>query len=204
MKTAADGQGSNYLSNGAVQPTSCEDLRNPPFSQPSGYYLIKDTINGKLAAVWCDMSLALADNQNTIGYVDVKTIPSGVHFFGFRTSGYSTVGALIQYGGGGSTGGGFNYTTGVFKVPVTGLYSFSFTARAGSDATKVDLLFNGDLRASSYGELAGDSMVIQYTYSWGKGAEIGIRLTSGSTYEDTNSRYTQFTGFLAEETLPLL
>ena len=101
----ADGQWSS-LPRATVPRSSCEELRNPSFNLPSGYYLIKDTYYPKLLAVWCDMSLAVKDIQTRIGFVDVQRQPSGFYFCVFRQSTYSTVETIIPFSGGGYTARG--------------------------------------------------------------------------------------------------
>ena len=78
----------------AVPPSSCEELRNYPYNQRSGYYMFRDTTDG-LLAVWCDMDLPIADMQTTIGKFDVKTSNNSFSMGGYKN--YSTIGTNISY-----------------------------------------------------------------------------------------------------------
>ena len=191
-----------------MPPTSCEELRNYPYNQRSGYYLIKDATNVKLLAVFCDMDVAVAEMQTTIGYVDVKTSSRGVSFSAYRTTSYSNSYSTIPYDGTDSNvGNGLNKATGVFTAPVKGTYFFSFTARAGSANTQVLLIWNyngiGGIRGASYGASVGDTMAVHYTKYLSEGDTIDVHLYGGSLYAD-GTGHTQFTGFLMDEDLTSL
>lgn len=137
--------------------------------------------------------------ETLIGFNDVKKSKAGVSFSAYRSLSYSTVGTIIPYTYSISNiGEGMNITTGVFTAPATGTYVFSFTGRAGSDATKIDLLRNDRQWVASYGALVGNNMAIHYTALLVKGETIDVQLTSGSIYDDINY-YTHFVGFLLDE-----
>ena len=204
---ATNGQGPSNLPRAAVPPTSCEELRNYPYNQRSGYYLIKGATNVKLLAVFCDMDVAVTEIQTEIDYVDVKT-SRGVYFFAYRTTSYSNSYSTIPYDGKDSNVGNGLDNTGVFTAPVKGMYSFSFTARAGSANTEVLLTCSdyngiGGIRGGSYGASVGDTMALHYTKYLSKGDTVYVNIYGGSLYADGHG-HTQLTGFLIEEDLTSL
>ena len=100
-----------------------------------------------------------------------------------------------------------NIATGVFTAPVNGRYHFSFTAESyNGKGAEVYLRLNGlniaFTQASS--DTVFDNLPLVATFQLKKGDTVDVWLLSGSIYDDSVYRFTQFSGFLLEEYLVLI
>ena len=76
--------------------------------------------------------MLLLGYETVIGVNDLKTGAGAVSFCAIRNTPYSTTNSLIPYNGLQLTiCGGMNLNTGVFTVPVSGRYFFTFKATSG-------------------------------------------------------------------------
>jgi len=176
----------------------------------SGFYDVKGS-NTQISSAYCDFSKASSDPgyETRYGFVDVKSSP--VHFFVTRYSGWSKVGIIPFEKEYLNLGGGMNTTSGIFTVPKTGIYTFSFKGEgygtgpgyAGSGwvllkrndetvADGVSTVFN----APSY---SFSTLSVHGTLKLHKGDAITIYLLGGAI--TSNGQWPQFMGSLLEEEL---
>ena len=105
-------------------------------------------------------------------------------------------------------GGAMNLTTGVFTVPVSGVYHFSFTTRSNSDrpspevndTNRIVLRVNNVEVAISLAPSRLYNMPIIATLKLNAGDRVDTVLISGSVFDNGN-HYTQFSGILLERDL---
>ena len=85
--------------------------------------------------------------------------------------------------------------SGLFTVPHSGTYQFTFSGMAGDGGnTLIELTLNGERIGASYGREYDDTLWIAELIDAKKGAKVAIRVT-GALY-DSNKLYTHFTGQL--------
>ena len=132
-----------------------------------------------------------------VGYNDLKTAP--VYFYVQRNSSYTMNSTVVPYQFEQlNIGGAMNITSGVFTVPVSGRYLFSFVGRAFTTETYVFLRVNGGLNTIAYGSGLWFNFPITATLNLKKNDLVDVYLYGGALY-DSPSHYTQFTGMLLEE-----
>ena len=131
---------------------------------------------------------------------DSCTSPEGVHFHIGRESSVHVgkVNSLLEYEERGLVvvaGSGLDVNTGVFTVPHSGTYQFTFSGLAGDGGdTLIELTVNGERYGTSYGLKYDDTLWIADLIDVKKGDKVAIRVT-GALY-DSNNLYTHFTGQL--------
>jgi len=152
-------------------------------------------------------------SETLYGSVDVKT--KSVHFFvQRRTSGnFATVNAVIPF----DTellneGDAMNFATGVFTVPVNGIYHFEFNGMKHNDPSelRVFLQVNGVTIGTAYATFNLTNYLalsgINTSLRLKTGDQVRLYKTNGILHDDSmlEHHYTQFTGWLNEEDLMLL
>jgi len=105
-------------------------------------------------------------------------------------------------------GNAFDLSSGVFNIPVNGIYHFDFTALKTPTfhGAWVDLQVNGVSigRAGTDQSSTGTYDVVSLSSSLRLAAGDRVNLfnwNAGSCYEDPAGRYTHFTGWLVQEDL---
>lgn len=91
-----------------------------------------------------------------------------------------------------SKGGGFDPSTGIFTVPLTGVYRFSYGFRANTADTYTHIWYNGtlDAQARMYIRDQYNTSSMTFLRALFQGETIGIYISYGSI----ESAYSQFTG----------
>jgi len=105
-------------------------------------------------------------------------------------------------------GEAMNVATGIFTVPVDGIYHFDFTATKDADASEVyvSLVVNNETVGTSYAprDTPGVSLsAINASLRLKTGDQVRLLKGSG-TINDNSSHYTHFSGWLVEEDLSML
>ncbi len=104
-----------------------------------------------------------------------------------------------------NVGAAMTPSTGIFKAPTSGTYFFFFSGISGeAPATKLLVgIFVNDIRITSgYGSLNEDTVTIQTSLHLNSGDTVSVKIWSGSSsFYDSGSHYTVFTGWLMEEDL---
>ena len=147
--------------------------------------------------------------QTLIGYVDVQSSP--VYFYVQLNSNFDTINTTIPFDREIlNVGGAMNRTSGIFKAPQNGIYSFSFTGLEWFPASSsrvviyVQMYLNGNGMGSGVAD--EDNTAGQYeTYSFQSvlnlkaGDQIGIEIYQLSTGAYLRAGFTQYSGYLMEE-----
>ena len=90
-----------------------------------------------------------------------------------------------------NNGNSINVNAGVFTALVDGTYFFTFTARANSNGTRVDLLINGFQSVTSFGASEGDYMSLHTTVNLTSGRTVSIQQRR-TTVNDIQPRMNEF------------
>lgn len=147
----------------------------------------------------------LTDYQTTIGFIDVKSAP--VYFYVQRNSDYGSKGTNIPFQVERlNIGRGMEIRTGIFTVPQTGRYFFSFSGVAApvgvvlQNVAWVDLNVNGQKIGMANCQRDYDTLSLQSTLNLQKGDKVSLYLRQVTIHSDRNM-HTHFTGMLLEEDL---
>lgn len=194
-------------------PKSCHDLKQMGHVF-SGIYPLRGDTN--IEMVFCDMSTTGGIQQKWLGIVDVKS--SSVHFYVQRNTSFPlnsktttprAVQAVLPFEIVRSNrGNAMNIRTGVFTVPITGTYVFTFSAIKLDKARYVNVyLYVNETEkvASVYGSQHTGffSLSLQSLLHLKVNDRVQLvveSLQGGGIYDDKDST-TQFGGFLLEEDL---
>jgi len=140
------------------------------------------------------------------GSVDVKI--KSVHFFVQRSSDFSLANTVIPFEVEQlNEGGAMNLATGIFTVPVGGIYHFEFTGM--KDVNTVDIYIylqvNGVNIGVSYATGGLPNFLSLNGISASLRLKVGdqVRLYKAGGILNDNNHYTHFTGWLVEEDLVL-
>ena len=133
-----------------------------------------------------------------------------VHFFVQRRSDFALANVVIPFDLERlNVGGAMNLATGIFTVPVDGIYHFEFSAlRDSTDSTSMNigLDVNGVRTGTCYVTSLPNYFMALSGISASLKLKIGDQVTlfkSAGTLNDGGSHYTHFTGWLVEEDLVL-
>ena len=145
-----------------------------------------------------------------VGNVDIKT--KNVHFYVQRKSEFRLPikgGYNLKYENEWlNVGGGMNKDTGIFTVPVSGIYHFDFNAVKSKSygSVMIYLLINGVPLATAFlDDLPNHQLSASITGSWGLKAKDQVKIYvygEGGLYADGHF-YTHFAGWLVDEDLVL-
>ena len=142
-----------------------------------------------------------------IGFNDIKSTP--VYFYVQRNSDYGSKGTNIPFTVERlNIGGGMVIRTGIFTVPKSGRYFFSFSGVAQpvgvviQNVAWVDLNVNGARIGMANGQRDYDTLSMQATLNLQKNDRVSLYLRQGAIHSDQHM-YTHFTGILLEEDLDL-
>ena len=150
------------------------------------------------------LSFQCAVVEEPIGTVDIKTKP--VHFYAQRNSSFSTNNAVIPFElSRVNEGSAFNLASGVFTIPVPGIYHFDFSALKDYSATFLDIYFqvNGATFGRAYTDqgTTGSRDVVSLSASLRLAAGDTVNLYNngnGVLFDDAGHN-THFNGWLVEE-----
>ena len=107
-----------------------------------------------------------------------------------------------------NVGGGMNLTTGIFTVPVDGIYHFEYSGMKDSSANKliIQLQINGTAvgraETNPFATGSGDSLSLTVSLRLKKYDRVNLFNEYGVLY-DYETFHTQFTGWLVEEDLSI-
>jgi len=148
----------------------------------------------------------VAVSEALIGQVDVKT--KTVHFYVQRDYSFYTFNAVIPFDLARlNEGNAFNLTSGIFTVPVPGIYHFDLSASKSRYVTNLEihLQVNGGSVGMAYtNQLAKDShdvISLSASLRLAKGDRVNLLLRGGTLADRIDDRWTHFTGWLVEEEL---
>ena len=133
--------------------------------------------------------------------VDVKSSP--VYFHVQRNETYTFNGTTIPFQLERlNVGGGMNITSGIFTVPKSGIYFFSFNGMKTSTANTlyVDLYHNSNRITLAFGtgEVGYFTVTLSSTINLKSGDQISLRLIQGQLF-DNGQHFTNFNGMLLQE-----
>ncbi len=140
------------------------------------------------------------------GNVDVKI--KSVHFYVQRNTDFKLNDTVIPFEIERlNVGGAMNLGTGVFTVPIGGIYHFEFRAMKGYDEGTigyVDFQVNGSTISSSFITSTALSALsgISASFHLKSGDQVRLYKTAGNL-NDNARHYTDFSGWLVEEDLLL-
>ncbi|XP_046648260.1 uncharacterized protein LOC124338218 isoform X1 [Daphnia pulicaria] len=190
-------------------PTSCANLKGTGHTSSGLYSVMGSTM---VETVFCDFTKTTGDPafQTWIGFDGVQS--ASVYFYVQRSGDFRSVNNPITFDLERiNTGGAMNAGSGIFTVPVTGTYFFTFSGMAYMVGTTKDGKFHASLRKN--GELIGrveaamtqgvssDGFSLQSTLHLQAGEQIWIQSdTEEYMYlHDNGNHYTHFTGWLLQE-----
>ena len=148
-------------------------------------------------------------SQQFIGNLNVQT--KSVSFYVQRKSEFALYDAIIPFQSARlNEGDAFNLTSGVFTVPINGIYIFQFSALKESTAhtLAIRLQVNGENVGSAYTSKSisepkvkgtEESISLSASLRLAAGDKVNLR-NYGALYDDHN-HYTHFIGWLVEEDL---
>jgi len=138
-----------------------------------------------------------------VGFIDIKS--SSVHFYVQRNTKFDKTDVVLPFEVERlNLGGAMNLATGIFTVPVAGVYHFEFSALKDVSATRlnIDFQINGafitrahmnHLTSGSY-----DRVSLSASFHLKQNDRIGLYNSYGALYDPSD---THFTGWLVEEDL---
>lgn len=143
--------------------------------------------------------------QESIGTVDVKK--KKVHFYVQRNSNFYKSNAIIPFELARlNEGNAFNSTSGIFTVPVKGIYYFNFSGMKEASPKNFGsfLQVNGINVGAAYTDQSAlnsrDVFSLRASLRLAVGDRVNLFLDHGQLYDDGN-HHTHFTGWLVDEEL---
>ncbi len=129
-----------------------------------------------------------------------------VHFYVQRKFSFKTVDAVIPFDLARlNEGGAFNLTTGIFTVPVPGIYHFDFSALKEEPAAYLSILLqvNGANIGTAYTGQAGNVNIVSLSASLRleAGDKVNLFNVGSGAHYDSPNHHTHFSGWLVEEKL---
>ena len=150
--------------------------------------------------------ISVAVSQVFIGNVDLKT--KSVHYYVQRNSSFNAPRSIIPFQLARlNEGDAFNLSSGIFTVPVNGIYHFQFSAVKAPPYNHLDIFLqvNGENIALAYTlqSSSGSSTVISLSASLRLAASDRVNLFNFNNggFHDNNDHFTHFSGWLVEEDL---
>jgi len=143
-------------------------------------------------------------SETLFGHVEIKT--KSVHFFVQTGNSFSTENTIISFVTEQlNVGGAMNSATGVFTIPVNGIYHFEFFGLKNEDPVPiyVFLQVNGVNIAPSYATYLSNALSlsgISASLQLKTGDKVRLFKTSGAL---DGGPFTHFTGWLVEEDLAM-
>lgn len=140
-----------------------------------------------------------------MGFIDIKS--SSVHFYVQRNTKFSTTAAAIPFQVEHlNMGRAMNLSTGVFTVPVDGIYHFDLSAVKDASVPELEIhlqvngaaLARADMNHLSKGSY--DSVSFTASFQLKQNDRVNLYLNIGVIYDGFD---TDFSGWLVEEDLPL-
>jgi len=138
--------------------------------------------------------------------LEVKT--KTVHFYVQRESDFGTTDAVIPFELARlNEGSAFDLASGVFTVPVPGIYHFDLTALKEYNAITMDIVLqvNNENIGCAYtgqGSIGTyDTLSLSTSLQLAAGDRVNLFKRSGGVLHDNLYHYTHFTGWLVEENL---
>ncbi len=151
-------------------------------------------------------SISISVSQNFIGQQDVKT--KTVHFYAQRNSTFSTGGIIPFELARLNEESAFNLISGIFTVPVPGIYHFDFSTLKENTANYLGIYLRvNDANvgyAYTWQSATGSQDVVSLSASLrlAKGDTVNLyNAGSGSVLLDNGNHHTHFSGWLVEEDL---
>jgi len=147
--------------------------------------------------------------QQMLGFVNVKSLPKGVHFYAQRNSHFSKMNAVIPFDRIlMNEGGGLNGSTGIFRAPKPGIYRFLFHGAKSifhAAPLHIDLRVNGvnvgNAYAHHYENVGMLPVGVHSVVKLKTGDEVILfKAGDGGLYDD-DTPDTHFSGWLVEEEL---
>ena len=145
--------------------------------------------------------------QEPVGTVDIKT--KTVHFWYVqRNSNFGTQNATIPFELAPlNEGDAFDLSSGIFTVPVKGIYHFDFSAGKHYSFThlQIYLQVNGFIIGSAFAyEIATRNFGVVFlraSFQLAAGDRVNLYKFGEGVLYDSNAHYTHFSGWLVEEDL---
>jgi len=157
------------------------------------------------------LSLKSAVKETVIGYLDVKTIREGVHFYAHKSCSASNRNGIVHFDLVDlNVGGGYDASTGVFTSPTSGIYQFSLNAlkeqthhHVQSPILVIFLRVNRERKgvAFSVGGNSPSPVGLHSTLKLRKGDTVDLYKSSGIMNCNDNEPSSHFIGSLLEEDL---
>jgi len=149
--------------------------------------------------------ILVAVSQDFIGNVDVKT--KTVHFYVQRESIFEILNAVIPFElAPVNEGNAFNLTSGIFTVPVTGIYHVQFSAVKSSPVDNLFIFLQvngvnfGLALTDQLSQGSRDVVSLSASLRLEAGNRVNLYLQQGVLY-DNIAHYSHFSGWLVEEDL---
>ena len=139
-----------------------------------------------------------------VGNVDVKT--RIVHFYVQRKTSFNTANAVIPWEIAQLNEGlAMDLQSGIFKVPVTGIYHFEFSGVKEYGASHLYVHLQVDGVNIGWGFTKGgdpyDTISLSASLRLKRGSKVNLFTEGSVLVDDPDNRSTHFTGWLVEEDL---